>query len=629
MRLPWPFGRAQRSPSSVGDSAGARPPSEGHSGPPHTLAPAASGAAWRSMPPLGETVGPPPLVAPNRPFAASLASREPRDPILAPLSHGRSLEAPRGIVSGIARATPSVAGAPLPTPVQRSPLGSASHSLMLEPDAEPDPEAAPGTGVAAAGTAPSTAPELETAPIRRLDPVVDTLPARKPLTSAPEPSRSAPLVGLVGPARAAGATTGLTPAPVPAIQRSPAAASGIDTVAASLEPSAGPAAAGPAEALDRKDTETAHVAGAPRLTIGQARRLGLGAPVAGGPVSAATPLFTGRPGLAGSTTAATAAAPPGTSVAPSRAGAGPLAPGAGVQRSPEPDAPEMPVTGRPARVPRDDAARSGAEPAMDGTTQSSPPAVTARPIEPAPRATASPRGPIVSSRPLRSSVQRAPLTLPQRAPEESASSAGSASAAVARPTSAGSPVKIHRDGQASQLSGALEARSFTHEGEIYLPASHGPLTSGTGRALLAHELTHVGQQRRLGSGIPGEDTAHGRRLEAEAVAAERSPEMTLAAAHAPDRPPATSAAAMSVDLGSDVAAGPAPGTQRAPAERSGAKGREDAPGGSGGSGGKQAHTHSEQELEVLAHQLYHRIGRHLRRELLVDRERVGFALDLP
>ena len=35
------------------------------------------------------------------------------------------------------------------------------------------------------------------------------------------------------------------------------------------------------------------------------------------------------------------------------------------------------------------------------------------------------------------------------------------------------------------------------------------------------------------------------------------------------------------------------------------------------------------ELEILAHQLYQRIGRHLRRELLVDRERAGFALDLP
>jgi hypothetical protein len=39
--------------------------------------------------------------------------------------------------------------------------------------------------------------------------------------------------------------------------------------------------------------------------------------------------------------------------------------------------------------------------------------------------------------------------------------------------------------------------------------------------------------------------------------------------------------------------------------------------------------HSEQELEELAGQLYSRIGRRLRREILVDRERSGLALDLP
>ena len=38
--------------------------------------------------------------------------------------------------------------------------------------------------------------------------------------------------------------------------------------------------------------------------------------------------------------------------------------------------------------------------------------------------------------------------------------------------------------------------------------------------------------------------------------------------------------------------------------------------------------HTEQELDDLAHQLYSRIGSRLRRELLVDRERAGFAIDL-
>jgi hypothetical protein len=62
--------------------------------------------------------------------------------------------------------------------------------------------------------------------------------------------------------------------------------------------------------------------------------------------------------------------------------------------------------------------------------------------------------------------------------------------------------------------------------------------------------------------------------------------------------------------------------QRAPA------GRKDDPGGRevDQAGRPQ---HSEEELEDLAHQLYGRIGRRLRRELLVDRERIGLALDLP
>jgi hypothetical protein len=38
--------------------------------------------------------------------------------------------------------------------------------------------------------------------------------------------------------------------------------------------------------------------------------------------------------------------------------------------------------------------------------------------------------------------------------------------------------------------------------------------------------------------------------------------------------------------------------------------------------------YSEPELEDLAHQLYGRIGRMLRRELLVDRERAGLAMDI-
>jgi hypothetical protein len=193
--------------------------------------------------------------------------------------------------------------------------------------------------------------------------------------------------------------------------------------------------------------------------------------------------------------------------------------------------------------------------------------------------------------------------------------------------SADEQVRVHRGPAATSDAAALDARSFTRGGEIFLPASHGPLDSGTGRALLAHELTHVAQQSRLGSSLPLEHTPHGQSLEAEAVAAERSGGLPLAppsrsstergttapassdrAQRAPDPGPADRDDVTTVTL--------AGGTQRAPIQR--------APQASGADRG-----HSEQELEELAGQLYARIGRRLRREILVDRERSGLALDLP
>jgi hypothetical protein len=142
-------------------------------------------------------------------------------------------------------------------------------------------------------------------------------------------------------------------------------------------------------------------------------------------------------------------------------------------------------------------------------------------------------------------------------------------------------------------------------------------------------MTHVAQQRRLTSSLPGEDSAHGRTLEAEAVAAERTPDLALAtrspsqpaAVEGPGpapSPPAVGAADGAATRTSDGPSAPHGGPQRAPAG-----------GGAGSGAGSRGHTHSEQELEVLAHLLYQRIGRHLRRELLVDRERAGLALDLP
>jgi len=58
-----------------------------------------------------------------------------------------------------------------------------------------------------------------------------------------------------------------------------------------------------------------------------------------------------------------------------------------------------------------------------------------------------------------------------------------------------SGVRLHTGGEAVQLNRALQARAFTHGRDIYLgEGSYSPGTSA-GNRLLAHELTHVIQQR--------------------------------------------------------------------------------------------------------------------------------------
>src|SRR5207249_3884295 len=114
-------------------------------------------------------------------------------------------------------------------------------------------------------------------------------------------------------------------------------------------------------------------------------------------------------------------------------------------------------------------------------------------------------------------VQRAPLAMSRR---EQTDEPATPPASSSTPVAADTPVRIHRGSEASQLAGALEARAFTHGGDVYLPQSHGPLGGSRAGSLLAHELTHVAQQRKLGSSLPTEDTPAGRSLEAQAVAAE-------------------------------------------------------------------------------------------------------------
>jgi hypothetical protein len=82
-------------------------------------------------------------------------------------------------------------------------------------------------------------------------------------------------------------------------------------------------------------------------------------------------------------------------------------------------------------------------------------------------------------------------------------------------------VQIVRGKDADRLAATEHARAVTRGGEVFIPASAGRLDTGRGAGLLAHELTHVIQQRRLGNSVPLEHSPAGRRLESEAAMTER------------------------------------------------------------------------------------------------------------
>jgi hypothetical protein len=80
---------------------------------------------------------------------------------------------------------------------------------------------------------------------------------------------------------------------------------------------------------------------------------------------------------------------------------------------------------------------------------------------------------------------------------------------------------VRRGPEASVEATRIGAAAFTRDGEIFLPAEHGPVDGPETRAILAHELTHVVQHRVYGNRLPSPDSPSGRRLEAEARSVQR------------------------------------------------------------------------------------------------------------
>jgi Domain of unknown function (DUF4157) len=614
MRLRLPFGRAQRSP------VGAPEPAEVFMSRPRQP------QAWRELPVLARSVGEPPLIAPTAPFAAVLAGAAKPPIALAPLTHGSGLEAPAGLAHGVMRVVPGDAVAE--SHRSTAPVGALRrprHVREADAEATEPPLAEPG------------APVVEIS--SRRAPVVSdhAIVAGSLVSAADQPLSLALPRGQIGQPQASSAS----------VQRA-------SIVPNSPAPDARPVVFGAEPATAQP--QAPGLAAGERLTLGQARRLGLGAPIdrdslrlaRAQPVpneDAPQPITIAQPTSSGSRIAAQPPVAPATSIA--------TAPDAGSRPHVAPITSAMPIARTPKRTsdaggsdsltassrkasvsdsaptvqilqaPRSAAGRPNAAP-----TASS--AVRAAPAQHSPRGGGSPSPaarPIIGARPLRTRLQRAPLTASGRAETENGGVA-------ARPPTGSQqidgPVRVHRGEEASEMAGALEARAFTHGGEVYLPASHGSLSGQKAQSLLAHELTHVAQQRRLGSSLPTEDTGHGRQLEAQAVAAENSRQLPLvlsqptdaAAASgipAPQRSAETSPGetatvhVMTTEAPGSGGAAPSTSPQRAPRA-------------------SDAHFTNpddqfKAQLDSLEGYLFGRLERRLRRDLLSERERGGTLID--
>jgi hypothetical protein len=234
-----------------------------------------------------------------------------------------------------------------------------------------------------------------------------------------------------------------------------------------------------------------------------------------------------------------------------------------------------------------------------------------------------------------------------------------------------SKVTVRRDPEAASRANRLGARAFTENGTVFLPDTAGPVDGPEAEALLAHELVHAIQQTRHRtagmSSAGGEDTA----LEAEAVAVERWVRGHPVQLRHPRRPPTRSAPARpseqpqgdvvqraplalppSADALADAPLDPVsatwpsslsamPGAAAAPVADAGgylpaqaAAGQ--APGGSVESRLSELAAHVNGlrrrrcvqldhpvQLDALADLLYERVSAHLRREMVVERERHG------
>jgi hypothetical protein len=411
--------------------------------------------------------------------------------VQAPVLFESSTDAPRGLIHDLARPYP---------------LAASERAALAEPEGQgDDPSAEPVGGhiqlppprqLRVSEAAPVESETLTHVPTEQLPRLEPALP--------PPPSPPAP-----------------GPLPVAATPPPPAPEIAAESVAlpGAFEPAPSPPAGS-------------------RLNLGQSRRAGLGPPLAEPPPPApertrplGMAMGLGQEGVFGTGTPPPAPPiPEGPPAPPPQPRLGPPlpAPPRAIESPPAGAEPPPPLLHAPV-----DARPSDAEPVEEAAPVGGAPAAPPPPPPPPPPRTDIP-GPVVPVFRPPSGAEPVVVTRP-------AERAGEIAAEIARlaaPTTEPVPPAlraelrrlhrvdvgdkpVRRGPDAGDQADAMGARAFARDGEVFLPADEGPLDRPKTRGLLAHELTHVAQQRELGPRLPDEGTPGGRLLEAHATEAER------------------------------------------------------------------------------------------------------------
>jgi hypothetical protein len=640
VRLPWPFGRSTSGAGSTSGSAAGGTSAAPAGSSTRADAPVAPTGAWRTLPPIQRTAGPPPVVAPAAPFLAGVPGHAPLPPIVTPLGHESSPSAPAGIVVAHTRAVPSLTShAPLPTrPLQRH--ASAGHDAVPIAGPEPEPvvsgSATAASSVADPGAAAVTSVPLsdepELPPIRTVATVsrsATVQPSTRPLTQASSTLSPLPVAAPRTPASARDARSA-----APATLALPLQASGRIPAGATGAPVDGSGSTRPSMPVRRVSEPSASApAAATAAAAGSGRRAGLGAPVPVAPATAVAQRLPIRPDAAPARPGAPmvqadAAFPALASTIASPAGHGHSAP------TPARPLPVLPV----ARQHRD-----AATPSTVPATASNTPAVTTG--SPAGTRTPATVVPTLGARPLRPTTSSSGAVAqrsttgddgggnPDDAPLPVAARWDTGDALPATITSipagpddrpGGMPVQLSPIAGAAPAAAAPSAAPATRE--IVFPAPGLDLQGGGpawSTAAPATPVAPIAPSRAPGAASPAR-TASPLNLARSVAPAAPSPDAPAAVPNAPVvarivADPSTPGAPPTVQTspngtGIPVATITATPVQRAAEEP---QGQEPEPDGA----------RSDKELDELARDLFGRIRTQLRTEVIHEREAKGLTFD--